>query len=151
MMQAMFGDVGLDGRELPDIARLIGAGRGQRLGTLRAGARMMIANLVDLIGERVTQREPRLGIALVATASERGQVRVVALAELAHDPAAPTAAELAVLVRDDAQRQGVGTGLLRLLIALAGGRGVRRLRATLQADNWAARQLLRKLARGLPY
>jgi hypothetical protein len=32
---------------------------------------------------------------------------------------------------------------------VAGRRGVRRLRATLEAENWAARQLLRKL--GLAY
>ncbi|HJZ50343.1 MAG TPA: GNAT family N-acetyltransferase, partial [Roseiflexaceae bacterium] len=98
---------------------------------------------------RVTQREPRQGVALVATASERGRVCAVALAELVHDPVAPTAAELAVLVRDDMQRQGVGTRLLRLLIGLAGGRGVRTLHATLQAENRPARQLLRKL--GLAY
>src|SRR5262249_35446633 len=51
--------------------------------------------------------------------------------------------------RDDMQRQGVGTRLLRLLIGLAGGRGVRTVHATLQAENRPARQLLRKL--GLAY
>jgi GNAT superfamily N-acetyltransferase len=94
---------------------------------------------------RVTQREPRLGTALVATAGELGQESAVALAELAHDRAAPTIAELAVLVRDDAQRKGVGAELLRLLVAVARRRGVRMLRATLWAENWAARRLVRPL------
>jgi GNAT superfamily N-acetyltransferase len=94
----------------------------------------------------VTRREPQLGVALVATASEGSRVRAIALAELAHDPAEPATAEVAVLVRDDAQRKGVGTLLLREIIALARQRNVRVLRATLQAENWAARKLLRKLA-----
>jgi L-amino acid N-acyltransferase YncA len=107
---------------------------------------------VELIAReaaRVMQREPHLGAAFVATTRERGHVRAVALAELAHDPAAPTTAELAIVVRDDYQHAGVGTQLLRQLIALAPRRGVRTLRATIQADNHAARHLLRNL--GLAY
>lgn len=53
------------------------------------------------------------------------------------------------MVRDDQQRNGLGTLLLRRLIALAHQRHMRTLRATLWAENWAARQLLRNL--GLPY
>jgi GNAT superfamily N-acetyltransferase len=107
------------------------------------------AELIWREAARVTQREPRLGVALVATAPERGQACAVALAELVHDPAAPGVGELAVMVRDDEQRRGVGTLLLRRLIALARQRDVRVLRATLQAENWPARHLLRKL--GLSY
>ncbi len=107
------------------------------------------AELIWQEAARVTQRDLRAGIALVATVSERGQTRAVALAELVHDPAAPEVAELAVLVRDDEQRKGVGTLLLQRLIAVAGRRGVRTLRANLQAENRAARHLLRKL--GLAY
>jgi len=107
------------------------------------------AELIWQEAARVTQREPRLGVALVATAPERGQACAVALAELVHDLAAPGVVELAVMVRDDEQRRGVGTLLLRRLIALARGRDVRVLRATLQAENWPARHLLRKL--GLSY
>jgi GNAT superfamily N-acetyltransferase len=107
------------------------------------------AELIWQEAARVTQREPRLGVALVATAPERGQACAVALAELVHDPAAPGVVELAVMVRDDEQRRGVGTLLLWRLIALARRRDVRVLRATLQAENWPARHLLRKL--GLSY
>jgi RimJ/RimL family protein N-acetyltransferase len=107
------------------------------------------AELIWQEAARVTQREPRLGVALVATAPERSQACAVALAELVHDPAAPGVAELAVMVRDDEQRRGVGTLLLRRLIALARRRDVRVLRATLQVENWPARHLLRKL--GLSY
>jgi len=94
---------------------------------------------------QVTRREPRLGIALIATAFEHSRMCAVAVAELVRDPAEPTTAEVAVLVRDDAQRQGIGTLLLREIIAQAGQRGVRSLHATIQAENWAARRLLRNL------
>jgi acetyltransferase len=103
------------------------------------------AELIYQEASRVTRREPQLGVALVATAFEGSRVRAIALAELAHDPAEPAAAEVALLVRDDAQRKGVGTLLLREIIALARQRDVRTLHATLQAENWAARHLLRKL------
>jgi len=104
------------------------------------------AELIWQEASQVTRREPQLGVALVATVSESSQVCAIALAELAHDPAEPAAAEVAVLVHDDAQRKGVGTLLLQEIIALARQRNVRTLRATLQAENRAARQLLRKLA-----
>src|SRR4051812_17259407 len=104
------------------------------------------AELIWREASQVTRREPQLGVALVATAFEGGRMCAIALAELAHDPAEPTAAEVAVLVRDNAQGKGVGTLLLRELIALARQRDVRVLHATLQAENWAARRLLRKLA-----
>jgi L-amino acid N-acyltransferase YncA len=103
------------------------------------------AMLIEREAARVTQREPQLGTALVVTTQEHGRVCAVALAELAHDPAAPATAELALLVRDDYQRAGVGTQLLRQLIEIAPGRGVRALRATLSAENQAARRMLRKL------
>lgn len=54
-----------------------------------------------------------------------------------------------MVVRDGYQREGVGTLLLRRLIELAPRRGVRALRATLWAENRAARQLMRNL--GLAY
>ena len=107
------------------------------------------AALIEQEAARVTQREPQLGAALVATTHERGQERAVALAELAHDLAAPTTAELAVVVRDDYQRAGVGTLLLRRLIELAPRRDVRALRATFWAENQAVRRLLHNL--GLAY
>jgi GNAT superfamily N-acetyltransferase len=104
------------------------------------------AELIWQAASQVTRREPQLGVALVATAFEGSRMRAIALAELAHDPAEPAAAEVAVLVRDDAQRKGVGRLLLQEIIALARQRDVRTLHATLQAENWAARRLLRKLA-----
>jgi hypothetical protein len=70
------------------------------------------AELIWQEAARVTQREARLGVALVATAPERGQACAIALAELVHDPAAAGVAELAVMVRDDERSRGVGTLLL---------------------------------------
>ena len=85
------------------------------------------AELVWREASQVMRREPQLGVALVATASADSRVRAIALAELAHDPAEPAAAELAALVHDDVQRKGVGTLLLREIVALARQRNVRTL------------------------
>jgi acetyltransferase len=97
---------------------------------------------------RVT-RAGAASTALVAIAEEQGATRAVALAELAHDPAAPDVAEFAIVVRDDYQREGLGKILTRLLLELARLRGVATLRATLLADNQALRRLMRGL--DLPY
>jgi GNAT superfamily N-acetyltransferase len=121
------------------------AGLSDRARWLRFFRPLSDAMLIEREAARVTQRAPQLGTALVATTHERGRVCAVALAELAQDPAAPATADLAVLVRDDFQRAGVGTQLLRQLIEIAPRRGVRALRATLWAENQAARRLLRNL------
>jgi GNAT superfamily N-acetyltransferase len=53
-------------------------------------------------------------------------------------------AEVAVLVEDTRQRQGIGGGLLDLLVAHADRNGIRTLRATVAGDQpWVARLLRR--------
>jgi acetyltransferase len=54
-------------------------------------------------------------------------------------------AEVAVVVRDDYHRQGIGTELLRLLLILARWMGIEVLTATVQSDNLAIAGILNKL------
>lgn len=58
-------------------------------------------------------------------------------------------AEIALVVRDDAQGQGIGGLLLRRLVQIAQAIGVTRLRGDLLAENHTMVRLLRSL--GLPY
>ena len=70
---------------------------------------------------------------------------VVGVARYARGPE-PDAAELAVVVADAWQRQGVGTRLLAALGERARGEGVRRFTVTVQADNRPAFALLARFA-----
>ncbi|HET9443320.1 MAG TPA: GNAT family N-acetyltransferase [Acidimicrobiales bacterium] len=57
----------------------------------------------------------------------------------------PEAAEVAVAVVDDHQRRGIGGLLLRLVAMSAREHGIRRLVATVMADNEPVREVLRDL------
>lgn len=75
LMETMFGHVGLDRRDVPDIARLIDAGgisRDEGMRTLRAGGGVMIGDLVNLIGKRVGAMLPGMaGLTTTRTAARR--------------------------------------------------------------------------------
>lgn len=83
--------------------------------------------------------------ALVATAREGEHERIVAVARLCRSAAA---GELAIVVRDDYQGEGLGRVLLDRLIKLARAWGVARVEALTLSENTAMRQLLRTA--GLP-
>ena len=72
-------------------------------------------------------------VALVALASEAGAERVVGGARSI--ATGPGEAEIALTVIDAYQGQGVGTALLRHLIAIARSQGLAALRAEVLADN----------------
>ncbi len=57
----------------------------------------------------------------------------------------PLQAEIAVSVRDDLHRQGIGTNLLRLLIQYAANEGYEQLLGTVQNSNAGMWTMLRKL------
>ena len=71
---------------------------------------------------------------------------VVAEARYARDRQDPTTAEVAVLVEDGWQHQGVATELVRRLATLARQRGVERFSASVLGDNDAVLGLIRKTA-----
>jgi protein lysine acetyltransferase len=87
--------------------------------------------------------------ALVATttvAGERGAI--VAVARFVRSTDDPTAAEFAIVVGDDYQRQGLAAALLERLAAAADARGVVRFRATMLSDNVAIFRLLERFSAG---
>jgi len=71
--------------------------------------------------------------AIVACAQEDSEERIVAVGRF--DLAGPTAAEAAIVVRDDYQRKGVGTAIFERLIEIARGRGVAAMSGEILAEN----------------
>jgi RimJ/RimL family protein N-acetyltransferase len=86
--------------------------------------------------------------ALVATVPAEEGERIVAVARFVRIPETREVAELAIVVNDDYQGQGMGAELVQRLAAAAVARGVRRFRATMLSDNLAIHRLLEGLADG---
>src|SRR5689334_25336110 len=88
-------------------------------------------------------------LTLVAMAWPNVYDEVVAVAELVRDRHDRTAGEIALVVQDDTQQQGVGGFLLSCLVDLARASGITRLSASMLEEN---RPMLRLIgAQGLPY
>jgi RimJ/RimL family protein N-acetyltransferase len=84
-------------------------------------------------------------LVLVAAAHSPRPGELLGLVEMRRYPDDPGAAEIGIVVRDDCQRKGVGTLLLRELCAQADRLGVDRLHFLLLAQNSGLRRLLSKL------
>lgn len=98
---------------------------------------------------RLAALEPPDGAALIGLITEADQERAVGVARLARDAADPTAAEIAIALRDDYQGEGLGTQLFQMLVQVAMAQGLKQLVALSLAENDAFRRLVRKS--GLPY
>lgn len=85
------------------------------------------------------------GTGLVGILREAGpnDGAVVAHASVDADADAAGSGEVAFAVADDLQGRGIGSALMRQVVELARARGVRRLTATLFADNAPMRRILR--------
>ena len=94
---------------------------------------------------RLTQPRPPLKIALLATICQENQEEIVALAELFPDKDLPTRAELAVVVRDDYQGEGIGSSLMKQLIQTARRAGITSFWADTLSENRPIIQMWRKL------
>lgn len=70
----------------------------------------------------------------------------VGMAEMILNPLDPTVAEVALVIRDDQQGNGIGTALLSQLIEAAPAHGYTALRFTLMAENQACSRLLRRFS-----
>jgi RimJ/RimL family protein N-acetyltransferase len=98
---------------------------------------------------RLSDLNPLLAAALIGTlAEDDGREHAVAVCRLARDAEDPSTAEMAIVIRDDMQCQGLGTAMLDLLIQLAMVAGVQRIRAVSLAENVAVHRLVQ--ATGLP-
>ena len=87
----------------------------------------------------------RRRLAVVAEDEAAGGAGVVALASFS--AVDETTAEVAVVVQDDWQRQGVGTALVSTLLDAAEKRGFDRFVAIIAADNSIIRRLLDRFGR----
>lgn len=87
-------------------------------------------------------------VALVALADEPSGERAIAVARFRRRPGQQEA-EAAVVVRDDWHRQGLGSALMRQLIALARDLGIVRFTAMIQAGNRSVHAMIKAL--GIPY
>jgi acetyltransferase len=88
--------------------------------------------------------DPAAGAALVAEhRTDEGTLEILALGRLRRTEPEGSA-ELAVLVADHVQGQGLGTAMTRALVAEAGRLGVRRLYGDMFADNDAMRAVVRR-------
>jgi RimJ/RimL family protein N-acetyltransferase len=84
------------------------------------------------------------GGAILAFNEDNELIGVARLARPLDDRTSPSA-EVAVVVRDDYQNQGIGTSLTDLLVSLARQMKIRTLTASIQADNAHIFAMLRKL------
>ena len=87
---------------------------------------------IEQEAKRLSDLDPANQAALVATIEEEGEDRIVAVARLARSED-PVEAESAIVVRDDFQRQGLGSHLLKLLVEIARAMNVKRLTAWVMA------------------
>lgn len=93
--------------------------------------------------ERLAQLGPPVDMAWLAFADLPDQANAV-VGAVRFVRTGPDEAELAVSVRDDMQRQGIGSALLRLACAAAPREGIQRLTATFRSENRGIWALLKR-------
>jgi RimJ/RimL family protein N-acetyltransferase len=97
----------------------------------------------------LTRRNPQMHLAQVATLGTGDREVIVAVGEVVRNVLEPGMAELAIVVRDDYQGQGIGHVLGKRLIQVARQAGVKTLQAETLAENKAMHRLLRRI--GVPF
>ncbi len=95
--------------------------------------------------ERLVRQYGSKALTVIVTGNARQSPEVIAIGELAWSRGPAPSGEVALLVRDDHQRQGVGVTLARELLVLAQGLGIATLHAHLLPENQASLRLLRRL------
>jgi RimJ/RimL family protein N-acetyltransferase len=96
----------------------------------------------------LTEVDFRDHVAFVAVRADDPAV-LAGVARWIRIPEAPDAAEVAFVVADELQRQGLGTALVAKLAEAARERGIRRVTATTLVHNLAARRLLARVSERL--
>jgi RimJ/RimL family protein N-acetyltransferase len=91
------------------------------------------------------ERMVRGRAALIATPVQRAFAEAIAVAELVPDHTNPAIGHLGIVVRDDWQGHGLGSALVRELVAHAPALGIATIQADLLAENDGARRLLAPL------
>ena len=86
--------------------------------------------------EQLANVDYRTRMALVATREQGDEEHVIAVARYAVNPATgPDLAEAAIVVEDEYQHRGLGTHLLKRLVAYARTHGIHAFMATVRHDN----------------
>ncbi len=99
---------------------------------------------VRMEAEKLSDLDPQCQRALVATVTEAdGREHAVGVARFARASANATEAEVAVVVRDDFQRRGLGKHLLQTLAGEARKLGITHFSAWVMADNYRLMKLIR--------
>jgi GNAT superfamily N-acetyltransferase len=119
----------------------------ERTRRLRFSKPRSTEDLVWREAERISDCESQTGTALVGVVREDGEDRVVALVQVVG--VAATIAEVAAVVRDDYQNEGVGKAICQLAVEMAMERGVRTLQILTQAENKVVLWMVRSLS--VPY
>jgi len=105
----------------------------------------MVAREAARLGQAHSTRQ----LTVVALLYVGGVEQVIAVAELARDASSPAAAEIALVVADAYQRQGIGSALISHLVTAARRHGISTLHATALADNVGVRRMVARS--GAPY
>jgi RimJ/RimL family protein N-acetyltransferase len=112
--------------------------------TRRLRFHSILSSLPDSLLRRLISDNERRSMAMVAEHETESTPIVIGLANLgALDD---ESAEVGLVVRDDWQRQHVGTELARTMMLAAERRGIRRFIGHVLAENVAMRRLLKKIA-----
>jgi acetyltransferase len=113
---------------------------------------MRFFSLVGIPEERLwdeavelSEVEPLLEVALITTISVEGRQEAVGIAELIREAPLADTAEVAIVIRDDFQREGIGRVIFDLLVQVALVQGLKRLYAITMPENLG----MQKLARGV--
>ena len=105
-------------------------------------------DLITREAERLVALDPLRQAALVGTIQEDGCEHAVGVSRLAIKTDEPEAAEFAIVIRDDYQKEGLGTILFDLLLQIALVRGLKRMVGLTLAENHGIHRLVRQA--GLP-
>jgi RimJ/RimL family protein N-acetyltransferase len=103
----------------------------------------ILSSLPDSLLCRLISDNERRSMAMVAEHEQEGTPIVIGLANLG--AVDDESAEVGLVVRDDWQRQHVGTELARTMMLAAERRGIRRFIGHVLGENVAMRRLLRKI------
>lgn len=97
----------------------------------------LYAEMAQAVGATPTNQS-----SMVVTAGPAAEHTAVALLQLVPLPHDPATAEVALVVRDDYQREGIGRALCRLIGAAAYTRGIRRLQFDTLVENRPVMRLI---------
>ena len=107
--------------------------------------------LVELSASQLDRlvRPDRIGLALVALTGRSKDAAIVGEARYVVDPVADCDAEFAIAIADEFQRKGLGTRLMKMIVAHASKTGVRRLFGEILGENQAMLAFMRQLGFGV--